>query len=164
MAISTPLSIDDEGVLNLMPDFDALRTWELIRVSKAPVTVDRIVLAFDDGNPRSVARATRSADSVRDEFTRCVAQHADASFHPKEGFRFRLHCMKRCAKEDLAELRRLMLPVVAFLSTPRPVPARGNDESNDVSGVSSRAPREREVALALAARLARYGHRKLGER
>jgi len=24
---------------------------------------------------------------------------------------FRLHCMKRFAKEDLAELRRLMLPV-----------------------------------------------------
>jgi len=165
MPTSTPLSIDGQGVLDLMRKHDALRTWELIRVSRAPITVpeltsathmdarvlhrhldllmrhrlvqrvrarkprrtsgyrvtcDRIVLASDDAKPQSVARATQSADSVRDEFARCVTQCADTSFHPKEGFRFRLHCMKRFTPEDLAELRRLMIPVVAFLSTPRP--------------------------------------------
>jgi predicted transcriptional regulator len=107
MPISTPLSIDDEGVLDLMRNYDALRTWELIRVSRAPITVpelasathmdarvlhrqidllmryglvqrvrarkprrtsgyrvtcDRIVLAFDDARPQSVARATQSDD------------------------------------------------------------------------------------------------------
>ncbi len=246
MAQPTPMDIDDDGVLDLMRDYEALRTWELIRGARSPVTiaelstarklearvlhrhvdllvhhglvqavrarkprrtvgyrvaVDRIVLAFDDGNPDSVARAKRSAESVGEEFARCVARWADPEFHPKAGFRFRLRSMQHFTAEDFAEIRRLMLPLVEFLSTPRPGPARPARASRtrnhelrycnqaisivldplvgellplphvwmtprsklasagtgkpERSGIPALAPREREVALALAEGLTR---------
>lgn len=294
MAQSGPLDIGHAGVFDLMRDYEALRTWELIRVSRAPITVaelvaarrlpsqvvhrhldllmhhgllrairarkprrsvgfevavERIVFTFDDGDPDVIARATASSDSVAREFDRCVEHHANPDFRPASGFRFRQHIMKHFTAEDLAELRRLMLPVVEFLSTPRPVPSKSARKGStriaspqhcnqaiairldplvgdllplpDVwmtprsklvraeverpSGASLKAlaPREREVALALAegltrahvaermgvsvhtvstlarrayrklgvssqaalaARLARFAHRKLGER
>jgi DNA-binding CsgD family transcriptional regulator len=114
--------------------------------------------------------------------------------------------MKHFTREDLAELRRLMLPVVEFLSTPRPAPKRSAKvgaakastgkssaatfcnqavsikleplagellplpdvwmtprsklagaptEDADKSGIPRLTPREREVALALAEGLTR---------
>jgi DNA-binding CsgD family transcriptional regulator len=213
------------------------------------VAVERIVFTFDDTDEGAITRAKQSSAQVGEEFARCVAAHANPEFHAAVGFRFRTHCMKHFTREDLAELRRLMLPVVEFLSTARPAPKRSPKNGRakapapvycnqavsvrleplsgdllplpdvwmtprsklagaptgeaDKSGVPTLAPREREVALALAegltrahvaermgvsvhtvstlarrayrklgvtsqaalaARLARYEHRKLGER
>jgi DNA-binding CsgD family transcriptional regulator len=294
MAQTKPLDIGSDDVFALMRDYEALRTWELVRAIGAPATVgelsqarklptqvlhrhldlliehgllervrarkprrsagyrvavERIVFTFDDNDEGAIARAKQSSAHVGDEFARCVAAHANPEFHAAVGFRFRTHCMKHFTREDLAELRRLMLPVVEFLSTPRPAPKRSPKSGRakapapvycnqavsvrleplagellplpdvwmtprsklagaptgeaDKSGVPTLAPREREVALALAegltrahvaermgvsvhtvstlarrayrklgvtsqaalaARLARYEHRKLGER
>lgn len=213
------------------------------------MTVERIVLTFDDKDEGAIARAKQSSARVAEEFTRCVAAHANPEFHASVGFRFTTRCLKHFTREDLAELRRRMLPVVEFLSTPRPAPKRSGKASGvkdaapvhcnqavsilleplagdllplpDVwmtprsklagaptgeaerSGITRLSPREREVALALAegltrahvaermgvsvhtvstlarrvyrklgvtsqaalaARIARYEHRKLGER
>lgn len=174
------LQLEDPGVMELLREYDALRTWEAIRGTRSVITLselaeslrldhrvlqrqvdllaqhglievvrarkprtavgyrvatDRIVVTFDDGNPASVELAMASSDSVRDEFNRCVEQHADPEFHPKGGFRFRQHSMQHFTKEDFAELRRRMLAVVEFLATPRP------RSSQPKSSRSSRTPR-----------------------
>jgi DNA-binding CsgD family transcriptional regulator len=170
------------------------------------VAVERIVLTFDDTDEGAIARAKQSSAHVGAEFERCVVAHANPEFHAAVGFRFRTHCMKHFTREDLAELRRLMLPVVEFLSTPRPAPKRSAQsgaakastgkssaatfcnqavsikleplagellplpdvwmtprsklagaptEDADKSGIPRLTPREREVALALAEGLTR---------
>jgi hypothetical protein len=88
------------------------------------VAVERIVFTFDDTDEGAITRAKQSSAQVGEEFARCVAAHANPEFHAAVGFRFRTHCMKHFTREDLAELRRLMLPVVEFLSTARPAPKR----------------------------------------
>lgn len=299
MAQPKPLDLGSDDVFALTRDYEALRTWELLRGFGVPVTVaelagarkltervihrhldlliahelveqvrarkprrsigyrvavERIVLTFDDTDEGAIARAKQSSAHVGAEFERCVVAHANPEFHAAVGFRFRTHCMKHFTREDLAELRRLMLPVVEFLSTPRPAPKRSAKvgaakasagksveatfcnqavsikleplagellplpdvwmtprsklasaptEDTDKSGIPRLTPREREVALALAegltrahvaerlivsvhtvstlarrayrklgvtsqaalaARVARYEHKKLGER
>jgi DNA-binding CsgD family transcriptional regulator/DNA-binding transcriptional ArsR family regulator len=181
MTQTKPLDISDDRVFDLMRDYEALRTWELVRTAGSPVTiaeladarklpaqslhrqldvfiehglvervrarkprrtagyrvtVERIVFTFDDKDPDAVARALWSSELVGEEFARCVARHADPVFNPASGFRFRLHSMKHFTREDLAELRRLMLPVVEFLSTPRPAPPRAASRTR--GGSSSR--------------------------
>jgi DNA-binding CsgD family transcriptional regulator/DNA-binding MarR family transcriptional regulator len=299
MAQPKPLDLGSDDVFALTRDYEALRTWELLRGFGIPATVaelagarkltervihrhldlliahelveqvrarkprrsigyrvavERIVLTFDDTDEGAIARAKQSSAHVGAEFERCVVAHANPEFHAAVGFRFRTHCMKHFTREDLAELRRLMLPVVEFLSTPRPAPKRSAKvgaakasagksveatfcnqavsikleplagellplpdvwmtprsklasaptEDTDKSGIPRLTPREREVALALAegltrahvaerlivsvhtvstlarrayrklgvtsqaalaARVARYEHKKLGER
>jgi len=251
MAQSKPLDLGNDDVFALTRDYEALRTWELLRGFGVPVTVaelagarrlaervihrhldlliahelveqvrarkprrsigyrvavERIVLTFDDTDEGAIARAKRSSAHVGAEFERCVVAHANPEFHAAVGFRLRTHCMKHFTREDLAELRRLMLPVVEFLSTPRPAPKRSAKvgaakaragksveatfcnqavsikleplagellplpdvwmtprsklagaptEDADKSGIPRLTPREREVALALAEGLTR---------
>ncbi len=45
MAQPTPMDIDDDGVLDLMRDYEALRTWELIRGTRSPVTIAELSTA-----------------------------------------------------------------------------------------------------------------------
>jgi DNA-binding CsgD family transcriptional regulator/DNA-binding MarR family transcriptional regulator len=251
MAQSKPLDLGNDDVFALTRDYEALRTWELLRGFGIPATVaelagarkltervihrhldlliahelveqvrarkprrsigyrvavERIVLTFDDTDEGAIARAKQSSAHVGAEFERCVVAHANPEFHAAVGFRFRTHCMKHFTREDLAELRRLMLPVVEFLSTPRPAPKRSAQsgaakastgkssaatfcnqavsikleplagellplpdvwmtprsklagaptEDADKSGIPRLTPREREVALALAEGLTR---------
>jgi DNA-binding CsgD family transcriptional regulator/DNA-binding transcriptional ArsR family regulator len=251
MAQSKPLDLGNDDVFALTRDYEALRTWELLRGFGVPVTVaelagarklaervihrhldllishelveqvrarkprrsigyrvavERIVLTFDDTNEGAIARAKQSSAQIGAEFERCVVAHANPEFHAAVGFRFRTHCMKHFTREDLAELRRLMLPVVEFLSTPRSAPKRSAQsgaakastgkssaatfcnqavsikleplagellplpdvwmtprsklagaptEDADKSGIPRLTPREREVALALAEGLTR---------
>jgi DNA-binding CsgD family transcriptional regulator len=174
MAQPKPLDLGNDDVFALMRDYEALRTWELIRGFGVPVTVaelagarklaervihrqldlliahevveqvrarkprrsigyrvavERIVLTFDDTNEGAIARAKQSSAQIGAEFERCVVAHANPEFHAAVGFRFRTHCMKHFTREDLAELRRLMLPVVEFLSTPRSAPKRSAQSS-----------------------------------
>ena len=241
-----PLEIEREGVLELLTEYEALRTWEVLRSVRSAATlgelasttgldqrvlqkqvdllvrhglvqsirarkprtaigyrvaVERIVVSFDDSRPQSVQLAMQSSASVRREFERCVERHADPEFHPKVGFRFRQHGMHYFTNDDFAELRRRMLAVVEFLATPRPRPlepkrarggripppahcnqaisivfeplvgallplpavwmtprsklAQARPRQEDQTGLPGLAPREREVALALADGLSR---------
>ncbi len=246
MPHTTPLQLDDEGVLGLLRDFEALRTWEVLRSARTAATIaelaqatglercvlqehvdllakhglvdavrarkprksvgyrvatDRIVVTFDDRRVESVERAMSSSESVRREFERCVERHADPAFHPAVGVRFRQRSIQHFTKEDFAELRRRMLAVIEFLAAPRPRPPqprgsrvgsiapavfcnqaialrldpivgqllplpavwmtprlkleRGEPANADKTGLPALAPREREVALALADGLSR---------
>ncbi len=244
MAADKALRLEDPGVVELLQDYAALRTWEAIRGFRSVVTLpaleaalglerrvlqpqvdrlvdhgllklirarkprttvgyrvarDRIVVTFDESDPRSVEHAMASIRSVGDEFKRCVDRYADPEFDSKAGFRFRQHTMQHFTVEDFAELRRRILAVVEFLATPRPsqptrsgnakgvrpafcnqsisisleplvgellpLPAvwmtprsklaRADAEVPAKTGFRGLAPREREVALALADGLTR---------
>lgn len=246
MARDKPLRLEEPGVLELLQDYDALRTWEAIRGFRSVVTLseleaslaidrrtlqaqvdrltdqallkvvrarkprtsvgyrvatDRIVVTFDDSDPRSVEHAMASSRSVGDEFKRCVDRYADPEFDSKAGVRFRQHTMQHFTVEDFAELRRRILAVVEFLATPRPRPSqptrsgnakgvrpafcnqsisifleplvgellplpavwmtphsklsRADRADSDRTGIRGLAPREREVAFALADGLTR---------
>lgn len=246
MPSDVPLHLEDDGVPELLRDYEALRTWEVLRSARSAVTVteisratgtapqlvqrqldllaehglvdsvrarkprrsvgyrvsnERILVTFDDTQPDSVQRAMASSDAVRREFDRCVERHADPAFHPASGVRFRQHTIQHFTKEDFAELRRRMLAVIEFLATPRPRPPqprgsrasrvplpafcnqairieldplvgnllplpavwmtphskldRAEPRAADSTGLPSLAPREREVALALAEGLSR---------
>jgi DNA-binding CsgD family transcriptional regulator len=241
-----PLHLEDDGVLELLRDYDALRMWEVLRSARSAVTIaelcratgseqqlvqrqldllvrhglvesirarkprksigyrvatERILVTFDDDRPESVRRAMASSDAVRREFERCVERYSDPAFHPASGVRFRQHSIQHFTKEDFAELRRRMLAVIEFLGAPRPRPPqlrgsradrippsafcnqavsieldpivgnllplpavwmtprskldRAEPAGADKSGLPSLAPREREVALALADGLSR---------
>lgn len=194
----------------LQPQVDRLVDHGLLKVIRARkprttvgyrVATDRIVVTFDDADPRSVDLAMASSKSVGDEFDRCVKHHADPEFHAKVGFRFRHHSMQHLTEEDFAELRRRLLAVVEFLATPRPRPSqptrsrrgggvrpaycnqsigisleplvgellplpavwmtphsklsRADGGDSDRTGIRGLAPREREVAFALADGLTR---------
>ncbi len=246
MSHTTSLQLEDEGVLGLLSEFEALRAWEVLRTARTAVTIadlahatglerlvlqghvdllvkhglvatvrarkprksigyrvstDRIVVTFDDRRAESVERAMASSDAVRREFDRCVEKHADPAFHPTVGVRFRQHVIQHFTKEDFAELRRRILAVIEFLAAPRPRPPatrgthasrlapppccnqaislrldpiagkllplpavwmtprskldRAESASVDKTGLPALAPREREVALALADGLTR---------
>ncbi len=246
MPDAEPLRIENDGVLDLLRDYAALRAWELMRSARSVVSVadicnatgddsrvvqrqldllvkhglvdkirarkprrsvgyrvatDRIVVTFDDQSVDSMQRAMASSDSVRREFDRCVERYADSAFHPAEGFRLQQHSIQHFTKEDFAELRRRMVAVIEFLAAPRPRPPQPRDSpegaippalfcnqaitirldpivgallplpavwmtprskleraepaSADKTGFPSLAPREREVALALADGLSR---------
>lgn len=245
MPDAKPIELEDPAVFALLAEFDALRTWEVLRRARAVRTVaelaaatgaevrlvqrqldllvardlvrvvrarkprrsigyraatDRLVVTFDDRDPHAVARALESSDLVSREFDRCVEAHADPEFQPKAGFRFRQRVIEHFTPEEFAELRRRMLAVVEFLSTPRPatpdptarnakreprrfcnqairiefeplvgellpLPAvwmtprskfeRGDAGDRGGTGIRELAPREREVALALADGLTR---------
>ena len=246
MSSDDPLHLEDDGVPELLRDYEALRMWEVLRSARSAVTVaeicqvtgtdqrvvqrqldllarhglvdsvrarkprksvgyrvatERIVVTFEDDRPDSVQRAMASSDSVRREFDRCVERYSDPAFHPASGVRFRQHSIQHFTKEDFAELRRRMLAVIEFLGTPRPRPPRpegsrmsrvpqnpfcnqaisivldplvGNllplpavwvtprskldraePAAADKTGLPALAPREREVALALADGLSR---------
>ena len=165
------------------------------------VTTERIVVTFDDARPESAARAIASSDTVVREFERCIAQHADSTFHSIAGVRFRHHSIQHFTAEDFAELRRRVLALIEFLAAPRPRPPqprcmdadslvppafcnqaisirldpiagrllplpsvwmtprskleRSTVSEVDKTGLAALAPREREVALALADGLTR---------
>lgn len=246
MPSDDPLHLEDDGVLELLRDYEALRTWELLRSARSVVTIaeiceardadqrlvqrqldllglhglvesvrarkprksigyrvatERILVTFDEDRPESFRRAMTASDSVRGEFDRCVERHADPASHPTSGFRVRQHTIQHFTKEDFAELRRRMLAVVEFLGTPRPRPPqprgssgsripppdfcnqaisirldpivgnllplpavwitprsklkRAEQSAADKTGLVALAPREREVALALAEGLSR---------
>ena len=241
MTAPFPVRLEDPGVPELLRDFEALRTWEVLRgagtvctipdlvraTSHEPLelhrqldlltahglvrrvrprrprttigyrtTTDRIVVTFDETSPESMAHAFASSEDVGNEFERCVEAFKDPAFHPKAGFRFRQRVMQHFTAEDLAELRRRMLAVVEFLVMPRsgvadmigngeaahcnqaisitleplvgellPLPsvwmtpasklANADDRSQTTGGAASLAPREREIALALADGLTR---------
>ena len=246
MSSDDPLHLEDDGVLELLRDFEALRMWEVLRSARSVVTVaeichamgtdqrlvqrqldllarhglvdsvrarvprksvgyrvatERIVVTFDDRRQDSVQRAMVSGDSVRREFDRCVDRYSDPAFHPASGVRFRQHSIQHFTKEDFAELRRRMLAVIEFLGSPRPRPPqphrartsrvpppefcnqaisirldplvgnllplpavwmtprskldRAEPAAADKTGLPALAPREREVALALAQGLSR---------
>lgn len=246
MPVGEPLQYEDDGVPELLRDYEALRTWEVLRSARSVVTVaelckatrgdrllvqrqldvlvrhglvtairarkprksigyrvstDRIVVTFDDGRPDSVQRAMASSDSVVREFARCVERHGDPEFHPASGFRFRHHSIQHFTKEDFDELRRRMMAVIEFLAAPRPLPrqsrgttsgplappafcnqaisiqldpivgellplpavwttpraklAQASVSAAEKTGLAALAPREREVALALAEGLSR---------
>ena len=246
MSTDDPLHLEDDGVPELLRDYEALRMWEVLRSARSVLTVaeicramgtdqrlvqrqldllarhglvesvrarkprksvgyrvgtERIVVTFDDSRRDSVQRAMASADSVRREFDRCVERHADPAFHPKVAVRFRHHSIQHFTREDFAELRRRMLAVIEFLAAPRPRPPqpagsrksrvppssfcnqaisivldplvgnllplpavwvtprskldRAEPAAADKTGLPGLAPREREVALALADGLSR---------
>lgn len=141
------------------------------------VATERIVVTFDDRRQDSVQRAMVSGDSVRREFDRCVDRYSDPAFHPASGVRFRQHSIQHFTKEDFAELRRRMLAVIEFLGSPRPRPPQPHRARTsrvpppefcnqaisirldplvgNLLPLPALAPREREVALALAQGLSR---------
>lgn len=141
------------------------------------VATERIVVTFDDRRQDSVQRAMVSGDSVRREFDRCVDRYSDPAFHPASGVRFRQHSIQHFTKEDFAELRRRMLAVIEFLGSPRPRPPQPHRARTsrvpppefcnqaisirldplvgNLLPLPALAPREREVALALAEGLSR---------
>lgn len=244
MSSDDPLHLEDDGVLELLRDYEALRMWEVLRSARSVLTVpeicramgtdqrlvqrqldllarhglvdavrarkprksvgyrvatERIVVTFDDRRPDSVQRAMASGDSVRREFDRCVDRYSDPEYLPAPRIRFRQHTIQHFTKEDFAELRRRLLPVIEFLGTPRPpqpkgsrmgrvppnsfcnqaisirldplvgdllpLPAvwvtprskldRAKPAAADRTGLPALAPRELEVALALAEGLSR---------
>lgn len=246
MSSEDPLHLEDDGVPELLRDYEALRMWEVLRSARSALTVaeicramgtdqrlvqrqldllarhglvesvrarkprksvgyrvatERVVVTFDDSRQDSVQRAMASADSVRREFDHCVELHADRAFHPEAGVRFRHHSIQHFTREDFAELRRRMLAVIEFLAAPRPRPPQprgarsgsirppvfcnqaiaiqldpivgellplpavwmtprskleqARPRQEDQTGLPALAPREREVALALADGLSR---------
>jgi len=246
MSSDDPLHLEDDGVPELLRDYEALRMWEVLRSARSVLTVaeicramgtdqrlvqrqldllarhglvesvrarkprksvgyrvatDRIVVTFDDSRQDSVQRAMASGDSVRREFHRCVDRYSDPEYLPAPRVRFRQHTIQHFTAEDFAELRRRMLPVIEFLGTPRPRPPqpagsrksrvppssfcnqaisivldplvgnllplpavwvtprskldRAEPSAADKTGLPALAPREREVALALADGLSR---------
>ena len=45
MPNTTPLQLDDQGVLGLLRDFEALRIWEVLRSARTAVTVAELAQA-----------------------------------------------------------------------------------------------------------------------
>ncbi len=78
MPNTTPLQLDDQGVLGLLRDFEALRSWEVLRSARTAVTVEELDQAT--GLEQTIALAG---------FYHCLA---DSVFHTEERIeKFRLH-------------------------------------------------------------------------
>ena len=167
-------------------------------------TCERIILAFDEHDPKIVARMFEVNRTVDADHARSVEKHADLEFQSTAGFRFQIFAALHLTTDELAELRRRVMSVVTFIQAARPsvgrVESRGDpdeaemvaprycnqsinirldplvgkllpspniitsprsrldrwDDSNtDAAGLPSLAPRERQVALALADGLTR---------
>jgi DNA-binding CsgD family transcriptional regulator len=116
MSSDDPFHLEDDGVLELLRDYEALRMWEVLRSARSVVTV--ATAADKTGLPALAPREREVALALAEGLSRA---------HVAERMRLSVHTVSTLARRVYRKL-----------------------------GVSSQA--------ALAARLAGHARRKLGER
>jgi DNA-binding CsgD family transcriptional regulator len=139
MSTEDALHLEDDGVVELLRDFDALRLWEVLRSARTAVTVAELrrrMLAVIEflAAPRPRPPQPRGARS--------------GSIRPP------LFCNQAIAIR-LDPIVGELLPLPAVWMTPRSKLERSTASEAEQTGLPALAPREREVALALADGLSR---------
>ena len=82
-------------------------------------TADQIVISFDEHETKITDQLIAHSKGIRAKHFELVSQHADPEFHSSAGMRFRHSSINHFTKNELAELRRRLHSVIAFLNMPR---------------------------------------------